>query len=158
MRGYYLLRAVLVRWGAGEQKHGVGPGDWETEEMEAWEKGGRKGTSVAVAYSRPQMVQRAAKARQRRQRKEQVDEARRNKDEAKARREEERAQRAECRVRRDQEKGSAGQWGTAAPKWSMIGGGEEYWRESGCGGRGRCAQPNGHRRGGASGGCVTGEG
>ena len=50
MRGYYLLRAVLVRWGAGEQKHGVGPGDWETEEMEAWEKGGRKGTSVAVAH------------------------------------------------------------------------------------------------------------
>ena len=45
-----VLRGVLARWGAGEQKHGSGPGDWEIEEMEAWEKGGRKGASVAVAH------------------------------------------------------------------------------------------------------------
>ena len=70
--------------------------------MEAWEKGGRKGGSVAAPQSRLQMVQRAAKARKRRQRKEQVDEAQRNKDEAKARREEEQAQRTERRMRRGQ--------------------------------------------------------
>ena len=98
-----VLRGVLVRWGAGEKKHGVGPGDWETNELEAWEKGGRKGTSVAAAHSRLQMVQRAAKARQRRQRKEKADEARRNKDKAKAQREEEQAQKAEHRAQRDQE-------------------------------------------------------
>jgi len=28
-----VLRGVLVRWGAGEKKHGVGPGDWETDEL-----------------------------------------------------------------------------------------------------------------------------
>ena len=99
-----VLRGVLVRWGAGEKKLGAGPGEWKTDELEAWEKGGRKGTSVAVAHSRLQMVQRAAKARQRRQRKEKADEARRNKGKAnlKAQREEEQAQKAEHRARRDQ--------------------------------------------------------
>ena len=53
--------------------------------MEAWEKGGEKGTLVAVAHSRLQMVQRAAMARKRRRHKEQLEESRQRKEEAKAR-------------------------------------------------------------------------
>ena len=35
-------------------------------------------------------------------------------------------------------RGSVGQWGTVAPKWSMAGRGEEYWSGSGHRGRGGC--------------------
>jgi len=55
-------------------------------------------------------------------------------------------------------RGSVGQWGTVAPKWSMAGGGKEYGGGRGHRGRGGCARLNEHRRGGVLGGCVTGEG
>ena len=144
------MRGVLARWGVGKQKHGVGPWDWETEEMEAWEKGGKIGTSVAVAHSRLQMVQRAAKARKRRQRKERIDEARRNKEEAKAQMGEEQAERAERRVRRDQKERKRRPVGHCRPqaehdqrrggimeaKWKRGGRTDAYDRE-GTGGEGR---------------------
>ena len=50
--------------------HGTGK-----EEREAWEEGGRRGPSVAVAHSRLQMVPRAAMARKRRRHKERIDES-----------------------------------------------------------------------------------